>query len=90
MVPAMFGGAPQGGSAVAVRRVDVRTIPQFAIDRGRRRIVLWPSNEMVERLWRCVHAVLALSRASPLPLLALALDPLFDNFARAPRLLCSY
>jgi len=87
--PAALCGAPQGGSAVSVGRVDVRAGRDRALDVGCRR-VRTSSDEMVERLRRCVHVVLALSRESQLPLPALALDPLFDNFARAPRLLCSY
>ena len=86
----MLGGAPQGSSAVAVRRVDVRAVPQFAVDRRPSSHRPEPSDEMVERLRRCVHVFLALSRASLLPLPAIALDRSSGTFARAPRLLCSY
>ena len=87
--PSASGGVPQSGSAVTVGRVVVRAGRNFALDVGCRR-VRTSSDEMVERLRRCVQAFLALSRESLLPLPALALDPLFDNFARAPSLLCSY
>ena len=87
--PSALRGAPQSRPALAVGRVDVRAGRDFALDVGCRR-VRTPSYEMVQRLRRCVHTFLALCRESPLPLPALALDPLFDNFARAPRLLCSY